>query len=49
MPSSKHELLVEMFRVRPELAADVLEVLDFPIPEYDEVVVAPTWARCTAG
>jgi hypothetical protein len=39
MPSEEHEVLAEMFRVRPELALDVLEVLNFPRPEYDDAVV----------
>lgn len=33
-------MLAEMFQVRPELALDVLEVLNFSIPEFDEAVVA---------
>lgn len=41
MPSQEHELLAGMFLARPELAVDVLEVLNLPVPEYDEVVVAP--------
>jgi hypothetical protein len=32
MPSQEHELLADMFRLRPELAVDVLKALDFQIP-----------------
>jgi hypothetical protein len=40
MPSQAHELLADMFRVRPELATALLEARNFRIPEHDDAVVA---------
>lgn len=38
MPSMLHEALVDLFRARPELAAEVLsETLEVELPEYDSV------------
>ncbi|GAA1037194.1 hypothetical protein GCM10009557_50030 [Virgisporangium ochraceum] len=39
MPSQEHELVTEMFRVRPELAVDVLEAMNWQIPKYEDAVV----------
>ena len=37
MPSARHEIIVELFRSRPSLAAELLrEVLDIPIPAFTE-------------
>ncbi|AEV88244.1 hypothetical protein ACWT_7234 [Actinoplanes sp. SE50] len=41
MPSQTHETLIEMFRGRPALAADVLDrTLRIPVPEFDEALLA---------
>jgi hypothetical protein len=39
MPSQEHELVVEMFGVRPDLAVDVLEAMNWSVPKYEEAVV----------
>jgi hypothetical protein len=40
MPSMQHEILVELFKNRPSLAAELLhEVFDVTIPPYDEATV----------
>src|SRR5215831_16268102 len=37
MPSSAHEALIELFRSRPELAAELLtETLGLTLPDYDQ-------------
>jgi hypothetical protein len=37
MPSMAHEILVDLFKNRPQLAAEILvEVLGFPLPDYTE-------------
>ena len=36
MPSSLHEVLVELFRERPELALELIDV-DGGVPTYDEL------------
>lgn len=41
MPSMAHEILLDLFKNRPSLAAEILiEVLGFPIPEYTEARLA---------
>lgn len=43
MPSMAHEILVDLFRNRPSLAAEILaEVLDVPVPPYTEARLAST-------
>ena len=43
MPSMAHEILVDLFKNRPSLAAEILaEVLDIPIPPYSEARLAST-------
>ncbi|HKV06705.1 MAG TPA: hypothetical protein VJ725_01120 [Thermoanaerobaculia bacterium] len=43
MPSMAHEILVDLFKNRPSLAAEILaEVLDVPIPHYSEARLAST-------
>ena len=40
MPSMQHEVLVELFKNRPSLAAELLhEVFDETIPPYDAATV----------
>lgn len=40
MPSKEHEVLIELFRNRPELAVDLLgEGLGMPVPDYAEICV----------
>jgi hypothetical protein len=40
MPSQKHEVLVDLFRSRPQLAPQLMrEVLDVPLPPYTDVEV----------
>src|SRR3954464_5724805 len=41
MPSMAHEILVDLFRNRPSLAAEILvEVLGFSLPDYTEARIA---------
>jgi hypothetical protein len=41
MPSMAHEILVDLFRNRPSLAAEILvEVLGVPLPAYSEARVS---------
>src|SRR3954452_21248522 len=41
MPSMAHEILVDLFKNRPSLAAEILvEVLGVPLPAYTEARVA---------
>lgn len=41
MPSMAHEILVDLFRNRPSLAAEILvEVLGLPLPDYTEARIA---------
>jgi hypothetical protein len=43
MPSMAHEILVDLFKNRPALAAEILvEVLDLPLPPYTEARLAST-------
>ena len=43
MPSMAHEILVDLFKNRPSLAAEILaEVLGVPIPPYSEARLAST-------
>ncbi|MGQ0465823.1 MAG: hypothetical protein ACT4QG_10945 [Sporichthyaceae bacterium] len=42
MPSTLHELLAELFRKRPDLAADLLAGVGVPIPEH--VAARTAWA-----
>ncbi|MFI6040077.1 hypothetical protein ACIA8C_00480 [Nocardia sp. NPDC051321] len=35
MPGKLHERIIDLFRQRPQLAADLLTVLDTPLPEFD--------------
>src|SRR5436305_11182097 len=43
MPSMAHEILVDLFKNRPSLAAEILaEVLGFPLPPYTEARLAST-------
>jgi hypothetical protein len=43
MPSMAHEVLVDLFKNRPSLAAEILaEVLGFSIPPYTEARLAST-------
>src|SRR5262245_16263627 len=37
MPSSLHQLLLELFRNRSSSAAELLPGIDVPVPVYDEV------------
>lgn len=46
MPSSLHELLIELFRLRPALAADLLaRLLGVELPPHQHVRLEP--ADCT--
>jgi hypothetical protein len=41
MPSMAHEILVDLFKNRPSLAAEILvEVLGFSLPDYTEARIA---------
>ena len=41
MPSMAHEILVDLFKNRPSLAAEILiEVLGFSLPGYTEARIA---------
>ena len=43
MPSMAHEILVDLFKNRPSLAAEIMaEVLGFPIPPYAQARLAST-------
>ena len=43
MPSMAHEILVDLFKNRPSLAAEILvEVLGIPLPAYTESRLAAT-------
>ena len=43
MPSMAHEILVDFFKNRPSLAAEILtEVLGVPLPPYTEARLAST-------
>jgi hypothetical protein len=43
MPSMIHEVLVDLFKTRPSLAAEILvEALDIPLPLYTEARLAST-------
>lgn len=43
MPSMTHEILVDLFKSRPSLAAEILaEVLDVSLPPYAEARLAST-------
>jgi hypothetical protein len=40
MPSQQHEILLELFRNRPQLAPELMrDVLDVPLPEYTDVKI----------
>ena len=42
MPSSLHEVLIELFRQRPALAAELLaDALDLDLPGYEQARVEP--------
>ena len=42
MPSMAHEILVDLFKNRPSLAAEILiEVLGISLPDYSEARIAP--------
>lgn len=43
VPSSLHEMLVEMFRTRPALAPELLHgLLGVPVPEFDAIRLDPS-------